>query len=266
MSRRKKFKLSSLKEILKIKYLQDFFYDNPEVKTIFYTLILITAFSLLGVFKIGSIKISDDNTLTVIGNFSTQEYNRVAAYIVSISDTGTEKNDLINEINNKTVKIAEHAKDFGIDQADIKTTNNYIYRVQDPEILRKYPTKQDVWKAGTSIEIKLRDLNKAGDFTILLTSFNNTELYGPNYSLDEKELDEAMMLSKAVNDAKVKAMYMAEAQNTRLGRIVSIEEINGLSYRSYGDVLGIGSGGGTSEYLPGATKVTKTVKVKFKLR
>jgi len=244
----------------------DFLYDNPEIKSFLYILIIISLFSLLGVFRIGSVKITDDNTISVMGTFSTQEYNRVATYIASVSEIGTKKDLLINTINNKTIDIAESAKDFGVNHVDIKTTNNYIYKVQDPEILRKYSTNQDVWKAGSSIEIKLRDLNKAGDFTILLTDFSDTELFGPNYSLDEKDLDEAMMLSVAVENAVEKATYLADNQNKRLGKIISIEEISGLSIRSYGEILGIGSRGGFSEHAPGATKVTKTVKVRFKLR
>jgi len=266
MPRRKKYKSSKLADLLKNNPLSDFVYHNPEIKTFLYILIIVSAFSLLGVFRIGSVTIYDDNTLTVMGTFSTQEYNRVATYIVSASEIGTEKDSLINTLNNKTIDITEASKDFGVDHVDIKTTNNYIYKVQDPEILKRYRTNQEVWKAGSSIEIKLRELNKTGDFTILLTGFSNTELFGPNYSLDEKDLDEAMLLSEAVENAKEKATYLADDQNKRLGKIVSIEEISGLSFRSYGDVLGLGSGGSFSEHTPGATKVTKTVRVKFKLR
>jgi len=265
MPRRKIRKLLRLKNFLKDNLVLAFLYDNPEVKTAIYILMIVSALSFLGFFRFGPIKISDDNTLTVIGTFSTQEYNRVATYIVTISGTGTEKGTLIKEVNEKTVEIIESAKDFGINHVDIKTTNNYIYEVQDPAILKTFRTEQKVWKAGTSVEIKLKDLNKAEDFTILLTSFSNTELYGPTFSLDEKDMDEAMMLSEAVKVAKKKAIYLTDDQNKRLGKIISIEEISGLAYRAYGDVLGLGSVGGSSDYSPGSTKVTKTVKVKFKL-
>lgn len=245
----------------------DFLKDNPAVKTAFYITVLLVVLSWLGLFRLGPIIHSENDTISVTGSYSTQEYNRVATYIATISNTGTNRDDLINDINERSVELIESAKDFGVDQLDIKTTNNYIYQVQDPETLRRYRQGQTVWRAGTSVEIKIRDVNKVRDFNILLNTFTNTEIYGPNYSLDEQDVDEALMLSEAVKDAVDKAKFIAEDQNKILGRMVSIEEVSGMSYMPYGgEVLGLGSGGGDSiESSPGATKVTKTVRVKFRL-
>ncbi len=266
MPRRKQSLPDKIIGFLKDNPVADFFERNTDVKTVVIILLTIIVISWLGLFKLGPITLSNDNTLTVMGSYSTQEYNRVATFIATISDTSTDKDALIKAINERSVEMTEKVKEFGIDQIDIKTTNNYIYQVQDPEILRQYRGASPVWQAGTSVEIKVRDLNKVGDLTLLLTGFNNTEVFGPSYSLDEKDIDEAAMLSEAVNNAKNKARYLADAQNKKVGRIISIEELSGPTFDPFGgQVLGIASGGGSPEFSPGATKVTKVVKVTFKL-
>jgi len=256
--------VTGLKRFFSVNSLTELLNKYPVLKKALLVILAISLLANLGLIRLGTIKTVEENTLTVVGSYTTEESNKIATYVATISGQDTDKEKLSDLLNVKSSQLINDLKEFGIDMKDIETTNNYIYEIEDPEVLKRYRVGQTVWEAGTSLEIILRDVEKVSDLSTLLTSMDKVEIYGPTYSLDEKDQNQAFMLSRAVDDAKEKARFVSKEQKKLLGKMIRIEELSGQAFTAYGDVLGFG-GGGSTDFAPGTTRLIKTVKVTFKL-
>ena len=234
---------------------------SPKVKLVIYVVLVFLFLSFVKTLRTGEIE--------VIGTHSIQEYNKIATYIISVSDGGSNKETVINNVTTSENKLRELIIDFGIKEIDIKTTNNYIFEKSENQSVRYVSADQKDWVGGTSIEVKLDDINRINGFSVALTELPGLEIYGPTYSVDQDDINEAKLLSAAVRDAKQKASVIARSQNKRLGRILSIQELSSATFGVYGEVLGMGGGlvnSENSEFSPGSTKIVKNVRVTFVLK
>ena len=181
---------------------------------------------------------------------------------------GLDKETVISNVSKTGNDLKILLLEFGFEESDIKTSNNYIFEKDESQSVRYLGVNQKGWIGGTSVEVSLKDLNKVGEFSKTLSKLAGLEVYGPTYSLDQDTINESKLLSAAVNDAKQKALYIAKSQNKRLGRVLSIEEVAGNTFGVYGEVLGMGGGSEVDDqsFFPGSTKIVKNVKVKFVLR
>jgi len=234
---------------------------NPIIKNTFYVLVLLSVFSLLGILKVG---LREEKYITVIGNHISSERNELVKYIVTVTHSDKSKQVSQEQSDKKSNNLIEAAKSFGIDPLDIKLVSSFLYE-EKPQInstnTRVKP--EEVWMSSKSVEIVLRDLEKSIEFSNLLTSFEGLEIYGPNYFMDVSKVDEARLLSKAMEDATEKAKFITKTNNKWLVKIISIEEVGNANFIQDPSVLGIGN---TSKYVQGTTTVTKSVRVKFSIR
>ena len=129
-------------------------------------------------------------------------------------------------------------------------------------------TNQKKWTASNTITITLGEVDRAGGLTDLLNSSGATNVYGPNFSLDQKNLDDSAVLIKAVNDARTRAEKVAEASGRSLGKVITITE--GSSYNppifatmeaGRADTKSI-----PAPVEPGTQTVSKSVTVTFELK
>ncbi|MFC1722063.1 SIMPL domain-containing protein [Patescibacteria group bacterium] len=260
----KNIKLPSKKQVLL------FLKNNPIVKNAFLIFLVFSVFSLLGLIRIGSVNISEERYITVIGSYSNLEDNDIASFIVTISESNVSKNESVSNVDQKGINLIQAVENFGIDGKDIKTTNNMVYQKNDIDINRvvRLPDSKNTptpeWVASTSVEIKLRETSKVSEFTSLINSLDGTQIYGPNFTIDTDTLDEGRLLTNAIDDAKEKAKFIAKKHKQRLGDILYIEEISDSSFFPTGEVLGLG--GESAQFAPGTTKIEKKVKVRFELK
>ncbi|OGC51725.1 hypothetical protein A2W32_02750 [candidate division WWE3 bacterium RBG_16_37_10] len=236
---------------------------------VFTVLVLATFITLstLGFIKIGTVKIEADQTITVTGSSEKQKKNERATYSAGITVTNAEKAKAVSEANEKSSRITQAVKQFGIPQEDMKTSNINVMQDQesyyDNGILKYRPGN---WRVNINIEIVLKDIKRIDDLTNLLTSLESTDLYGPNLSLDSSNEDESVLLAAALENAREKADALAQSSGRRLGKLVSVVEgfsqsIYPISY--YAKAGGMGGGG--AEIEPGTTTLSKMVTATFRL-
>ena len=205
-------------------------------------------------------------TITVIGSSTKATQNQVAAFNVNINTDDADKLTAVEETNKRSGAVIDAIKSFGIPENDIKTANTSIYQQQE-YINGKYVNGN--WYAGVGVEITLRNVDKATELTDLLSSLDIDSFYGPNFSIDVKNLDEIDLLNASLIDAHNKATSIAKATNKKLGKIVSLIE-NGASYT--GGMYQIrtemrgGSGGGAAEMLLGTSEVYKNITVTYEIK
>ncbi|MFC1622018.1 SIMPL domain-containing protein [Patescibacteria group bacterium] len=195
--------------------------------------------------------------ITVLGTHTDIRSNEIASFNITVSTEDEDKDYVSRQTEIKSKDITDAAREFGIDPMEVKTTNFSLYDLEDRDG-KKY------WVASNSIQIKLRDIGRIEEFVNLMSSITDAEMYGPNFSVDQEVLDEGMLISKAVEDARGKAEFVAKSTGSRLGKILDINESpNSVLYPRYG---GLGDAGGGIGIAPGSTPVIRSVIVTFELK
>lgn len=207
------------------------------------------------------------NTISVIGSASQDEVNQYASFNANVSVTGASKEEVNEQMQDRTSSLIETAKEFGIEEKNIKTQYVNIYQeeftdYESPDLsIRRGP-----WRGTTSINFQRVDSNRAQEFAEVLVASGATSFDGPNFSLDDADEIENQLMIQALNNAKEKAQTYAQSQNKSLGEILTIDTAGtGNNFQPFYRLQG-GGGGGESAYNPGSSEVTSTVTVVYELK
>jgi uncharacterized protein YggE len=214
----------------------------------------------------GIVTTNYQNAISVSGTSERREPNRVASYSAGVNAYNDNKDSAIAEVNSKITKITDAVKAFGIKAEDIQTQSLSIYQNQDYVYegdRQKYKPGQ--WNVSNTISVILRDVKQASDLTSLLASSGATNIYGPNFSVEDTKDIENILLAEAIENAKGKAQLMVKSSGRTLGKVINISE-SGVASPIYYDIAykGMGGGGGMPTEA-GATTIQKTVNVTFEL-
>src|SRR3990167_10769474 len=136
---------------------------KPYVFTILVLATFVTL-STLGFIKIGTVKIEVDQTITVTGSSEKQKKNERATYSAGITVTNSDKATAVSEANEKSARITQAVKQFGISEEEIKTSTINVMQDQesyyDNGILRYRPGN---WRVNIDIEIVLKDIKRINE-------------------------------------------------------------------------------------------------------
>lgn len=213
----------------------------------------------------GSLAILPGKTVTVTGFANTKERNQVANFSAGAQAVNDNKDTAVKEVNQKMEAIINSVKEFGIKPEDIQTQNMSIYQRQDTyyegQIAKSRPGQ---WDVSNSISITLRDVGKAAELSDILTKSGATNVYGPNFTLEDTKDAEKKLLGQAMEDAKKKAEILSSASGRKLGKVISVTEGSGGNFIPIFSALKEG-GGGSALIEPGSQSVSKTVTVTFSL-
>ncbi|MBU1071559.1 SIMPL domain-containing protein [Patescibacteria group bacterium] len=213
----------------------------------------------------GKLSMVQDNLIVVSGTSKEQKRNEIAKFTAGASAVNTDRDTAVNEVNGIVTKITEAVKTFGIRDEDIKTSNLSIYQEEESyyeDGVQK--RRKGQWRVSNNIEVVLRNVDDASQLADILTKNGATNVYGPMLTLDDTQKAGDELLTSAIEDAKEKAMIMAEAAGGSLGEVVSVVE--GSSPTSVYRAMGEMGGGGGVPIEPGSSMVSKTVVVSFRLK
>lgn len=214
----------------------------------------------------GKLQLSSSPSITVYGYAQNQERNQIAVFSAGVQAVNDDKQTAVDEVNNQIAKIINAVKDFGIDEADIKTQNMSIYQAQETFYEDgRQKQRAGQWHVNNTIEVKLRDVDQASELADILVSNGSTNVNGPSFQLDDRTSSEDALLEQAIDNARDKAERVAKANNQSLGKMVNVVE--GASSSSiYPALLRDGAGGGGYPAEPGTSSTSKTVTVTFELK
>ncbi len=239
---------------------------HPAKKFIFIKFVVVTVLLLVVFGKYvnwGKIELSPASTITVSGDAKLEEKSQIASFSAGVTAINDDKETAVNEVNQKVGEIISDVKDFGIAEEDIQTSTLSVSQTQESLIqgeTRRVRLGQ--WRANNTIEIKLRDVDKASSLADLLSESGATNIYGPNFSLDDTQDSEVLLLEKAIDNAREKADKIAKSSGRKLGKIVTVSE----GSQSGGVFRGLEMSDGGAPVEPGTETVYKTVTVMFELR
>lgn len=222
-------------------------------------------------------------TITVTGEGEYFAVPDIASFSFTVEREGKtqkEANDSGASAMNKVLDAVK--KDLGIDPKDIKTTGlsinpKYEYPSTRPCIEGICPPTYSNPKIigyvfNQTVTIKVRNTDKAGDAAAKLSELGVTNVYGPNFTLDDEDLAKEQARMEAIKDAKIKARKLAAQLGVRLGKVSSFSEnYGGGIYPVYGmggvarDALQ--EKAAIAQELPtGENKYTSQVTVTYEIR
>jgi uncharacterized protein len=213
----------------------------------------------------GKITWQPSEVVTVTGEAKSQEKNQIATYTAGVEAVNDKKEDAVKEVNTKIEALIKALKEFGIKEADIKTQNMSIY--QDEQSYYNdgvQKSRKGQWRVNNSVEITLREIDKANALTDLLSKSGANNVWGPNFSMDDTNKIEKGLYDMAIKDAKEKAESIAKASERTLGKVLSVND--GASNSVYPMYAMKDSGGGGAVTEPGSTTVYKNLTVVFELK
>lgn len=243
---------------------------SQENKTIAILVFLFLAFFFLPIKKIewGKIRWQEPETITVVGQAKSIQKNQVASFSAGVDSVLNDKEKAVSEVNTKVAELIEIVKKFGIDEKDIKTQNLSIYQQEESYYQDgAQRTRKGQWRVNNTIEIKLRQVDKASELTSLLTSSGATNVYGPNFSFEDTSGAEKDLFELAMKDAKEKAEILAKASGRKIGKIVNVVEGSNNSSLSFYEAKTMDAmGGGGAPIEVGSGTISQSLRVMFELK
>ena len=215
----------------------------------------------------GKVEMLPGSAITVTGQARSQQRSQIARFTAGVTAVNDNKDTAVKEVNEKVTEIIKAIKDFGIDEVDIKTRNISVNQMEEPVTFdgrRKVQPGQ--WRVTNSIEIKLKDVDKASDLADLLTQSGATNVHGPSFSLDDTQEFETALLEDAVDAAREKAERIAKASGRKLGKVLNVNEGMGGANDIRPFAVEKADMGGGAPIEPGSSTLTKTVTVTFELK
>lgn len=215
---------------------------------------------------LGVSSVFSKRSITVTGSANRLQANQMASFSATFTNKNADKAAAMNTVNDKSKALIQEVKNMGIADEDIKTQNLNVYRDQTPywdSGVQKY--KDGDWVANLTTDITLRDVKKVDALTELLGKTDATNVWGPNYSLNESEPEKSALLKQAYDNAKAKADSLATGMGMKVGRVITIAEGSAVPSQIY-DVKAMGMGGGGGGTTPGSTNVSTSVTVTFELK
>ena len=221
------------------------------------------------------------NTISVEGKGEVKALANIAQVYFSVNQTAktaAEAQKKAAVISNQSL---EYLRSVGVAEKDIKTENytlypKYEYR-EERIICVTFPCPQPPGKsvlvgyeASQSIRVKIKELDKTGEILEGLGKFAVSNLNGPNFSIEDKELLEAEARGKAIKDAKGKATKLAKELGVRLGKIVSFNEGGDFGYGGYvqtSERFSLDAVGKVIPELPkGAERIVSNVTITYQIK
>ena len=218
---------------------------------------------------------SQKDTIVVAGKGELTVKPDIATVSFSVTQENLDVSKASDVVNTKIAKVIDTLKVDGVDEKDIKTTGYNIYPRYNYVNSQAYP-----YGGGTqvlaayvvtqNIDIKIRDLSKAGKVVTDLSVLNVTDISGLNFTNDKYDDLVRQARDEAIADARSQAEKLAKALGVRLVKIVAFSE-NGnypVPYGMGGGFAGIATKESVAPaVLPtGENKITSNVSVTYEIR
>ena len=179
--------------------------------------------------------VAQDKTLVVAGFGEVSAVPDIATITFTIKKEAKNVADAQSGVAEVKQKVLEVLKNNEIEEKDVKTNStsfNPKYEFQYGETVcgamtcRPQPGKSVVvgYEAYENLTVKIRNIDSSGKVIQELGSVGVSDLYGPNFDIDNKDSLKEEARREAINDAKAKAEVLAKDLGVRLGKVVSYSE------------------------------------------
>lgn len=198
-------------------------------------IVLAIFLAVLSVDGIKGIGVDDPvyNSISVNGTGESVVIPDIATFsfgVTEVADTVAEAQSQASDRINASLTAV---KDSGIDEKDIKTISysinpKYEYTGANCNELRCTPGVRTLtgYEVSQSVQVKIRDLKKAGNIFTAIGALNVQNVSGLSFSIDDIEKVKADARAKAIADAQSKAKILAKQLGVRLVKITGFYDNN----------------------------------------
>lgn len=217
------------------------------------------------------------NTITVSGTGEAVAIPDVATFSFSVTQKAKTVVEAQTGATKKINDALKAVRDAGVADKDIQTTSyninpHYEYISGGVCSANYCPPGKSVmtgYDVSQSIQVKVRDLSKAGSIFASIGSLEVENVNGLNFSVDDPDMVKNEARDKAIANAKEKAKLLAKQLGVRLVRVNSFSENNDSYPRpmmySF-DSASVGKGGAVSPEIPaGESKFTNNVTIVYEI-
>lgn len=271
------------------KNMENMFDPNDKKQIVKYAMILAIVLAVfVGVKTISALKeysyIGKDvpamSVVSVVGKGEISVKPDVASFVYSVTEEGKTAGEAQDKVTKKSNAAIDALKNAGIEEKDIKTVSYNIYPrydyVQTTCTQYSCPPGKSViagYEVSQSVEVKVRNIEKAGDMLALVGGLNISNVSGLSFVVDDMDGLKAEVRKQAIIDAKEKAKVLAKELGVKFDNIISFYESNGDVYPMMGERMYDSYGAGTmsavkvSPELPtGENKLTSQVTITYSIK
>jgi len=230
-------------------------------------------------------------TINVDGTGDVVAVPDVATFSFTVTETAKDVATAQSTATTKLNAALKAVRDQGVADKDISTESYAInphYEYQNAvcpalPVVNGTMSRTDVvycpsgknvltgYDVSETIQVKVRDLTKAGAIFTSIGSLGVQNVNGLTFSVDEPDAIQAQARAKAIADAKAKADALADQLGTHIVRVVSFSDNNGAYPRpimyAMDKAVSVGAAAPAVPEVPtGEQKVTDNVTITYEIR
>lgn len=227
---------------------------------------------------------SENNTIVVSGEGEAFAVPDVATFSFTVRETGKTVAAAQKVATDKMNAALKVVKDGGVEEKDIRTIGYNVYpRYEYQRTSQVCPAgsycppegRQVIvgYEVSQTIEVKVRDTAKAGEFLTTVGAAGISEVSGIEFTIDDEDKIQEDARAKAIADAAAKAERLAGTLGVRIGKIVGFTESGSYPPAYYRSSLKVANGMGgmdqAAEAAPlpmGENKVVSQVQITYEIR
>ncbi|MDG4665273.1 SIMPL domain-containing protein [Mycobacterium sp. 236(2023)] len=167
---------------------------------------------------------ADTRQVTVVGSGEVQGTPDTLTLNASMEFLQPDATAAMNQTNERQQAVIDGLVGLGIDRADIATTAADLQPQYGSD-----STSISAYRATNSVNVTIRDLEKASDAISLIVSTggNAARINSISYSIEDDSQLVRDARARAFEDAKDRAGQYAELSGLGLGKVISISESGG---------------------------------------
>lgn len=176
-------------------------------------------------------------SMNVSGTGQVSVVPDIATINIGVRTEADDVNDALDGNTRQANAIADALQALGVAEEDIQTSNFNVYPSD-----RYNPMTGEVegryFVVENTVNVNVRDLASLGEVLTAVVDAGANNIYGINFSVEDRESAVAEARELAIADAKAKAEAIAEAAGVDLGDLLSINVYEGSSPITYYDAKG----------------------------
>jgi len=205
----------------------------------------------------------------------------IASFSFTVTEMGESVEAAQGLLDIKITKSLAVLKESGIEEKDIKTTGYNVYPKYEWQqiVCITYPCPQGQnkligYEVSQSINVKVREVKKAGDLVSKIGAVNVSNISGVEFTVDDREKYVAKAREEAISKAKTEAKVLAKQLGVRLGKILYYNDNSGGYPGPYYGMEGMGGGGdirvstptAKTELPQGEAKITANISITYEIK
>jgi uncharacterized protein len=157
-------------------------------------------------------------SVTVTGTGSVDAVPNRAGLVVGVSTDAATARAALAANAEKAARVIEALRSAGVAKQDLQTADVSVSPRWNDQ------GKQDGFSAHSSVQVKVREVGRAGSILDAAVAAGATETSGPSFDRGDRAELYRSALKAAFSDARAKAATLAGEAGASLGRVLRIEE------------------------------------------